>query len=75
MTGPDPSYDLLAAFQQFAPGVVLQRSIEDGLATQYAANGYTPLTQAQVVAIAGPLPAYPTSLPRFADSNPEPRDG
>lgn len=75
MQAPDPSYDLLAAFQQYAPGVVLQRSIEDGLAVAYAAGGYAPLTQAQVLAVTGPLPIYPTSLPRFADSNPEPWQG
>lgn len=70
MSAPDPNYDVLSAFDTFAPGVVLQRATWDALNEQYAANGYTPLTQAQVVAIAGPLPTYPTTLPRYPDGEP-----
>ncbi len=73
-SAPDPQYDVLGAFDMWAQGVVLQRPILDALEAQYAANGFTPLTEAQVIAIAGPLPPYPTSLPRFPDSNPLPRD-
>ncbi len=72
---PDPSYDLLAVLDEFAPGVVAQRETLDAMAAQYAANGFKPLTQAQVLAIVGPLPAYPAALPRFPDSNESPRDG
>lgn len=70
MLAPDPQYDLHAAFYLFAPGVVLTPAIEVALAAQYATNAYTPLTQAQVVAIAAPLPVYPPGMPRFLESNP-----
>ena len=63
MTGPDPTYDLLACLQ-LAPGVVLTQAVHDGLAAAYLAGGYVPLTQAQVLAVTGTPPAYPTSLPR-----------
>lgn len=72
MSAPDPSYDPIAAIDLYAPGVILQRAIQDAVAAQYVANGYTPVTQAQVLAIVGTLPVAPTALPRFADSNPEP---
>jgi len=72
MSHPDPAYDLIAAIDLYAPGVILQQAVLDGVATAYAANGYRPVTQAQVLAVTGPLPAAPTELPRFADSNPEP---
>lgn len=74
MASPDLNYDFLAELQRYAPGVVVQREILDGMAAQYAANGYTPLTQAQVLAITGPLPKLPSGLVRLADSNPSPRD-
>ncbi len=74
-SAPDPDYDVLGAFQEWAQGVVLQRSILDALEAQYASNGFAPLTQAQVVAIAGPLPVYPTTIIRWDESNPLPRDG
>lgn len=122
MAGPDPAYDLAGALQALLPGVVVQRSLVDAAAAQYAANGYTPLTQAQALAcltaanaldqpdmaVAGPafddpttatpypatppgtiplpngtfegtanlypVPAVLMTLPRFPDSNPEPRD-
>jgi hypothetical protein len=63
MNGPDPSYDLIAAIDRAAPGVVLQREIIDGCAAAYAAGGYVPLTDAQIVAVIGPLPVAPTSIP------------
>lgn len=67
---PAPFYDLHQALYEFAPGIMLTADIEAALAAQYLANGYTPLTQAQVLAITGPLPAYPTGLVRISDSNP-----
>lgn len=70
MAGPDPQYNILTALEQFAPGVVLTRDIDAALGAQYAANGYTPLTSVQVLAIVGPLPAFPSGMPRFEDSNP-----
>lgn len=69
----NPGY--LEAFYRYAPGVLLTRALDKALSAQFAANGQTPLTQSQVLAIAGPLPAYPASLKRFADSNPDPHDG
>jgi len=71
-TGPDPKYDYLALLPA---GVVLTRQIEDCLSATYYANGFTPLTAAQITACCGPSPPYPTSLPRFPDSNPPPRLG
>ena len=68
-------YDLRANFYLYAPGSVATSDSDAAMAAQYAANGYQPVTQAQVLAIAGgPAPA-PNPLPRFADSNPDPRDG
>ncbi|HEV2187512.1 MAG TPA: hypothetical protein VGR70_09905 [Stellaceae bacterium] len=51
----DPSYDPRSALALFAPGVVLTRDLEAALAQQYQTNGFTPLTQAQVLALAQPL--------------------
>jgi hypothetical protein len=68
-------FDLRAQLYAYAPGVVATSDIDAAMGAQYVANGYQPLTQAQVVAIAGPLPPYPDPLPRFQDSNPDPRDG
>jgi hypothetical protein len=59
----------------YAPGVVPTSDIDAALGAQYVANGNQPVTQAQVLAIVGTLPPYPKPLPRFADSNPDPRDG
>jgi len=70
--GPDPDYDYLALLPD---GVVLTREIEQGLAQAYYANGWEPLTQDQIIAVTGPSPPYPASLPRFPDSNPPPRLG
>lgn len=69
MSAPDPNYDLLATLP---PGVVLQRSVLDALVAAYVANGCQPLSAAQALAAVGPSPAYPASLPRFPDSNPDP---
>lgn len=52
---PDPNYDIRTPFLAWVPGVVWTRDIEAGLAAQYAANGFTPLTQAQVLAVVLPL--------------------
>lgn len=75
MSGAADQYDLHTALYTFAPGVEMTRDIESALALRYQQNGYTPLTQAQVLAITGPLPPFPAGLPRFSDSNPDPRDG
>ena len=64
MIGPDPTYDLVGAIDMAAPGVVLQRAILDGCAAAYAAGGYKPLTIAQILAVTGPLPPVPVSIPR-----------
>lgn len=63
MAAPDPQYDLLSALYAFAPGVEAQRTIIDGLAAAYAAGGYRPLTQAQVLAVTGTPPTPLTSIP------------
>jgi hypothetical protein len=68
-------YDVHTALLQYAPGFVMTRDLEAALLAQYAANGYTPLTQGQVLAITGTPPAFPTGLKRLSDSNPCPRDG
>lgn len=75
MTAAPSNYDFRNAFYTFAPGVLMTRAIETALGAQYAANGYTPLSQSQVLAIAGTPPVFPTTMKRFADSNPDPRDG
>ena len=69
---PNPGYDLLSLVPA---GIVVQRSILDGLAAAYAANSYQPLSPTQILAVTGPSPLYPTSLRRNADSNPQPREG
>jgi hypothetical protein len=69
-------YDLRANLYQYAPGVVPTADIDAAMAAQYTANGNKPVSQAQVLAIVGPLPVSPSHpLPRFADSNPHPHDG
>jgi hypothetical protein len=69
-------YDLRANFYLYAPGVVPTSDSEAAMAAQYKANGNRLVTQAQVLAICGgTLPPQPNPLPRFADSNPDPRDG
>jgi hypothetical protein len=54
------------------PGIVLQRDIQDGLNAAWVANGYQPLTPEQILAVTGPAPVFPTTLPRYIDSNPDP---
>lgn len=66
---PDPNYDVLSLLPA---GVLLTRTIEEGLAAAYLAGGYVPLTQAQIIAVTGPALPLPADLPRFADSNPDP---
>jgi hypothetical protein len=62
------TYDYIAVIDLLAPGVVLQREILDGVSAAYAANNFQPLTQAQVVAVTGPLPSYPTTLKRGGEA-------
>lgn len=65
MAQPDRNYDPRGALSQYAPGVLLTRELEQSLVAQYATNGYTPLTEGQVLAITGPLPAFPSTIPRL----------
>ena len=65
------SYDFRDALKQYAGGAILTREIEDALHAAYAANGFTPVTEAQVLAIVTP-PALPSGLVRLRDSNPAP---
>ena len=44
------------------PGIVRTRAIDDGLTAAWAANGYRPLSSAQILAVTGPAPAFPTLL-------------
>lgn len=59
----------------FPAGVVPTREAVECLAAAQAAKGAVPLTEAEIEACTGPSPPYPTSLPRFPDSNPPPREG
>jgi hypothetical protein len=63
MASPAANYDPRSALYAFAPGVLLTRELEAALVAQYASNNYTPLTQGQVLAITGPLPPFPSTLP------------
>lgn len=65
MAQPDRNYDPRDALYAFAPGLIMTRDLEQSLVAQYAANNYTPLTQGQVLAITGPLPAFPSTIPRL----------
>ncbi len=73
MVQPDPFYSFSTALGLYAPGVVMTRELEAAMAAQYQANGFTPLTKAQVLAL---LPAAAsdanaaTSTPPF--NNPKP---
>lgn len=69
----DADYTVFAALAQYGQGVVPTRETIDGLQAALTANGGQTLSQAQVLAVTGALPSYPASLPRFPDSNPEPR--
>ena len=71
----DGQYDPRSALYRYASILQMTRELEAALVTQYAANGFTPLTEQQVLAITGPLPQAPTGMKRFADSNPDPVDG
>jgi hypothetical protein len=62
---PANGYDPRAALYAFAPGLIMTRELESALVAQYATNGYTPLTQAQVLAITGPLPPVLTGIKRL----------
>lgn len=62
---PANGYDPRAALYVFAPGLIMTRELEQSLVAQYAANGYTPLTQGQVLAITGPLPPVVTGIQRL----------
>lgn len=63
------NYDLLAAFDTYAPGVILQRPILDALSTAWIAGGFKPLTAAQIAAIAGPLPPLVTSIRKLPEGS------
>lgn len=75
MTAAPSNYDFRIALAAYAPGVVMTRDIEAAMAAQYVANGNTPLTSGQVLAITGTPPTYPVGMKRLSDSNPCPRDG
>lgn len=64
-TSAGPLFDPIAIIDTMAPGLVLQRSLIDAVETALAANGFRPLTQAQVIAAIGPLPTFPTTIRRF----------
>lgn len=61
-----PAADPVGLIDTLAPGVVLQRAILDAVAAASIAHGGT-LTQAQVIAITGPLPAPLTSIRRLPE--------
>jgi hypothetical protein len=65
MAQPDRNYDPRSALYAFAPGLIMTRELEASLVAQYATNGYTPLTESQVLAITGPLPAFPSTIKRL----------
>lgn len=75
MTANPRPIDFRDAFYAYAPGVLLTRELDDALGAQFMLNGGAALSQSQVLAIVGPLPAFPTSVPRLADSNPDPHTG
>jgi hypothetical protein len=66
--GPN-TVDYIALIEQYAPGVVVQREMIDALSLAYQLANFAPITSAQVLAIVGTLPVYPTSMPRFPDAN------
>lgn len=65
MPEPDRNYDPRNALYAFAPGLILTRELEQSLVAQYEANDYQPLTEGQVLAITGPLPPFPSEIPRL----------
>ena len=68
----DASYDMQGAIETLCPGLVLQRAAMDAAAAAYAAGDNKDLTAPQLLTLLGPFPPFPTSLPRFEDSNPSP---
>lgn len=66
------NYDFIAAIEAAAPGVVIQRANLDAVSAAWLANNQVALSTAAIVALVGPLPAYPTGMKRFPDSNPAP---
>lgn len=69
MASPSASYDPRSALFAFAPGVLMTREIEASLLAQYTANAFTPLTSAQVLAITGPLPVFPSTIVRLPEGS------
>lgn len=67
-TAPANGYDPRDALYAFAPGMIMTRELEASLVAQYAANGFTPLTSGQVLAITGPLPTFPSTIPRLPEA-------
>lgn len=59
------SYDPRAALYAFAPGILLTREIEQSLVERYEQKGNLPLNADDVLAITGPLPPIPTSIPYY----------
>lgn len=51
------------------PGQLPTPARIDAMMAAFAANGFLPLSQAQILAAVGPGPAFPTGLPRIAGSN------
>lgn len=64
--GPD-TYDYIALIERYVPGRVVQREDIEALSLAYELADYQPLTEAEIYALVGPSPDYPTSLPRFPD--------
>lgn len=75
MSAPVP-YDFIAAIEDAAPGIVVQREMIDAVADAWEENGRVALTAETIIALVGPLPDYPTGLPRWPDQYggmPDPR--
>lgn len=75
MSAPVP-YDFIAAIEDAAPGIVVQREMIDAVAAAWLQNGRVALTAPEIVDLVGPLPDYPTGLPRWPDQYggmPDPR--
>lgn len=64
----DGNYDPRAALYAFAPGVTMTRDLEAALVAQYASNNFQPLTFGQVLAITGPLPPFPSTIPYLREA-------
>jgi hypothetical protein len=59
------NYDPRSALPAFAPGVVMTRDLEASLLAQFQSNNGAELTSAQVLAITGPLPVFPSTIPNL----------